>query len=326
MTNVAETKPLPRIYRSPDARVTAINHVLVCLDRSEASDGCLPYARFAAEAFGAATTTLFHVMSPSVGMHQPDRADPLQRAIEKREVALFLSNARTSLGVSPERILTCSAQGRPAEQIVVAAGELGADLTILSRHGEGGGCTPDLGSTVQHVLASSAGSILLTAPQSSARVPPNRILVPLDGSLRSECVLPIAADLARLHGAEVLLVHVVTKPTQTAVLSSPDDMRLVSSLASRVQTNAEAYLARIRARLLPDVRAVSTLVIRGTEERQALLDVAVQQAADMLVLTAHGSTCNLGRAFGSVASYLLAHARLPIFVFQDVSRDPIRQA
>jgi nucleotide-binding universal stress UspA family protein len=143
--------------------------------------------------------------------------------------------------------------------------------------------------------------------------------------LRSESVLPIVADLARLHGSEVLLVHVVTEPTSTAILSGPDDMTVALSLASRVQAKAEEYLARIRARLLPQVPAVKTLVARRAEERQALLDVAVDQSADMVVLTAHGTTCNAERAFGSVTSYVLAHARLPVFVFQDMphgARDP----
>jgi hypothetical protein len=67
-------------------------------------------------------------------------------------------------------------------------------------------------------------------------------------------------------------------------------------------------------------------VVRRTEEKQALLDVAAQQGADMLVLTAHGSTCNVDRAFGSVASYLLAHANLPAFVFQDMPRHQAGQA
>lgn len=81
-----------------------------------------------------------------------------------------------------------------------------------------------------------------------------------------------------------------------------------------------------RATLLSEVPVVRTLVLLRAEERQALLDVAAQQGADMLILTAHGSTCNAERAFGSVASYLLAHAQLPLFVLQDMPRgdlDPV---
>ena len=195
-----------------------------------------------------------------------------------------------------------------------------ADLTILSDHGAGGEDGCELGTTAQHVFALAPGSILLAQPTGSARVPPRRIAVALDGSVRGECVLPLVAELARHDGAEVLLVHVVTEPTATAVLSDPDDVQLARSLASRMQANAERYLSRIRATLLHEVQVVRVLVLLRAEERQALLDVAVQQGADMLILTAHGSTCNAERAFGSVASYLLAHARLPLFVMQDIPR------
>jgi nucleotide-binding universal stress UspA family protein len=150
--------------------------------------------------------------------------------------------------------------------------------------------------------------------------------VPLDGSLRSESVLPLVAELARFHASEVVLVHVVTDPTTTAVLSDPEDMRLALLLASRVHTNAEAYLAQIRARLLSNVPSVTPVVVRRTEDRQALLDVGAEQAADLIVLTAHGSTCNVERPFGSVVSYLLAHTQLPIFVFQDMPRARLDQA
>jgi nucleotide-binding universal stress UspA family protein len=130
--------------------------------------------------------------------------------------------------------------------------------------------------------------------------------------------LPVVADLARLHGAEVLLVHVVTESPATAVLSDPQDIQLARSLASRLQGNAEGYLTRLRERMIHEVTSVQTLVLRRLEERQSLVDIASQRGADMIVLAAHGSTCNADRPFGSVASYLLAHGRLPIFVVQDV--------
>jgi nucleotide-binding universal stress UspA family protein len=279
----------------------------------------LPHARFIAEAFGA-KITLLHVMPSPPGTHEASRADALDWEIAKREAAQYLSRTRTSLGPVPAEAVTELTQGYPAEQIIAVAREIGADLTILSSHGERGEHGCELGSTAQHVFALAPGSVLLAQPTGSAHVPPRRIVVPLDGSVRSECVLPLVAELARHEGSQVLLVHVVTDPTPTAVLSDADDVRLAHSLASRMQANAERYLSRVRARLLHEVPLVQTLVLLRAEERQALLDLAAQQGADMLILTAHGSTCNVGRAFGSVASYLLAHAQLPLFVVQDVPR------
>jgi nucleotide-binding universal stress UspA family protein len=301
------------------AGAAAVRHVLVCLDRSPFSDSCLRQARFIAEAFGA-KVTLLHVMPSSQGKSEASRADALEWQIGKREMAQYLADTRDSLGPFPGEVVTELTQGHPAEQIVVMAREIGADLTILSSRGESGEDGCELGSTAQHVFALAPGSVLLAQPTGSAHVPPRRFVVALDGSTRSECVLPLVAELARHNGAEVLLVHVVSDPTPTAVLSDADDMRLAHSLASRVQANAERYLSRVRARLLREVPLVKTLVLLRAEERQALLDVAAREGADMVILTAHGSTCNAERTFGSVASYLLAHAQLPLFVFQDIPR------
>jgi nucleotide-binding universal stress UspA family protein len=324
MVNLSELAPPKNHHDCPEARAAAIARALVCLDRSASSDACLPYARFVAEAFGAALT-LLHVMPPP-GTHEGNRADALEWEIARREAELYLDRARASLGVGSERVTTRLTQGFPAEQIVAVAREVGSDLTILASRGEGQGSASDMGGIAQHVLALASGSVLLIDPECPARIPPRRIMVPLDGSLRSECVLPIVADLAHLHGAEVLLLHVVTDPTPTAMLSNPDDMRLALSLASRMETNAEGYLARLRARLLRQVPVVQTVVVRRTEERQALLDVAAEHSVDMLALTAHGTTCNMERTFGSVASYLLSHARLPLFVLQDMPRSSMERA
>jgi nucleotide-binding universal stress UspA family protein len=302
-----------------------VRHLLVCLDRSPFSDSCLHQARFIAEAFGS-KITLLNVMPSSQGKSEASRADALEWQIGKREMAQYLADTRDSLGSLPGEVLTELTQGYPAEQIVAMGREIGADLTILSSRGESGEDGCELGSTAQHVFALAPGSVLLAQPTGAAHVPPRRFMVALDGSTRSECVLPLVAELARHNGAEVVLVHVVTDPTPTAVLSEADDVRLAHSLASRVQANAERYLSRVRATLLREVPLVQTLVLLRAEERQALLDVAAQEGADMLVLTAHGSTCNVERAFGSVASYLLAHAQLPVFVFQDTPRgdlDPV---
>ena len=323
MANIAEMESV-RSAVCPEARPSAIGHVLVCLDRSAFSDACLPYARFVAEAFGA-RITLLHVM-PSPDHHEPKRADALGWEIAQREAEHYLSHAKNSLGPAVPRSATQLTQGFPAEQIIGIAHELRADLTILASRGESGEWAPDLGSTAQRVLGSAGGSILLTYATGRPTVPPDRIVVPLDGSLRAESVLPLVVDLARVHGAEVLLAHVVTEPTSTAVLSEPHDMQLAIGLASRLYESAERYLALIRDRLASQVRAMETVVVRRPEERQTLLEIAVEHGADMLVLTAHGSTCNAQRRFGSVASFLLAHAPMPVFVLQDMPRAPLERA
>jgi len=306
-----------------DARAPSLDHLLVCLDRSALSDACLPWARFIAEAFRSKVTLLHVLPSPPVAHGRPDALD---WELAQREATHYLAAAQTSLRDASDQVVTRLEQGAPARRIVAVAREPDIDLTIIAAHGAGGENAPDLGSIAQHVLAFAAGSVLLAQANEPAHVPPRRILVPLDGSLRSESVLPIVVGLARRQSAEVVLVHVVRDPTASAVPSDADDMRVASTLAARIEANAEAYLGRIRARLLLQLGVVEVLVVRRPEERQALLDIAREQRADLLVVSAHGSTCNIDSAFGSVASYALTTSKISTFVLQDLPRGQRRLA
>jgi nucleotide-binding universal stress UspA family protein len=220
-------------------------------------------------------------------------------------------------------------QGRPAERIVTRAWEIDADLTVLSSHGEGGLGSWNLGSTTQQVLALAPGSVLVVPPDLTAmqHVPAKRVVVAVDGSLRAQSVLPEVAQLARFHGLELLLVHVVAEPKPTAVLAREEDLRLARELAFRLQAGAERYLSELRERLFAEVEHVETVVLREMDERRALLEVADQQNADLVVLAAHGATCDAERPFGSFTAYALAHSRLPVLVLQDLpvkERDSFR--
>jgi nucleotide-binding universal stress UspA family protein len=144
------------------------------------------------------------------------------------------------------------------------------------------------------------------------------LLVPLDGSLRSESVLPAAARISRAYGAELLLVHIVQEPLPTQVLNAHEDLQRVHELAMRLELSGSRYLQGLRDRLTHERTAVRTLVVRHPNERQALLEVSIREQADLIVLSAHGSACDPVHSFGSVTNDLLAHSQLPMLVLQDL--------
>ena len=322
MTDVAERPSDAVRHSASQAREHGIRHVLVCLDRSRLAETCLPHARFIADAFDA-RLTLLHVLASPEGDQPSTRPDALDWELTRREAEQYLTDIQVKLegeGVARQRVATEVTQGRPAERIVNLARTIGADLTLLSSHGEGGVGPWNLGSTTQQVLSLAPSSVFVAPPDSGAcwNVPAKRIVVAVDGSLRTQSVLPEVAQLARFHGAQVLLVHVVPEPKPTAILSTEQDLELARSLAARLQVGAEKYLSQVRQRLFAEVRSVDTLVLRDASERRALLEVTAQRQADLLVLAAHGATCDAERPFGSVAAYALSHARLPLLVLQDL--------
>lgn len=309
-----------------------IRRVLVCLDRSPFSEVCLPHAICISKTFGSALT-LLHVLEarherlgPRSGPHS---TDAVGWEITRHEASEYLERLeRQAAELSGRPVDVRLEQGHPAERITALARELGADLTVLGSHGEGGVAAWNLGSTVQQVLAVARGSVLVARSSSPApsTVCPRRILVPLDGSARTESVLPTATRIANAHGAELVLVHVVDEPQPTGVLRVAEDLELARELATRLESRARRYLQRIRDPLTREGMPVRALVLRHLDGRQALLELAKSERIDLVVLSAHGATCNAARPFGSVTAHLLAHSMVPLLVLQDLPEPELQRA
>jgi nucleotide-binding universal stress UspA family protein len=262
-------------------------------------------------------------VSEHPGLHTTDAVGwEISRQQAMVTLERFEKKARTA---SQRPVATLLDQGRPAERIAATARELDADLVVLGSHGEGNLPTINLGSTAQQVLSLTQSSVLLARAPGSAqeRFAPQRILLPLDGSPRTESTIPTVARLAKQSGAEVLLAHVVLDPLPTEVLRDADDLNIARELATRLESHARSYLSRIAEQLGHDVDRVRTVVLRNTDQPQMLLELLEKEHIDLVILSAHGATCNRERAFGSVTTHLLAYGPVPIVVLQDLSGDDL---
>jgi nucleotide-binding universal stress UspA family protein len=313
------------------AREHGIRRVLVCLDRSPFSEVCLPYALCISKTFGSALTLLHVLEAPherSGPRSGPRSTDALGWEISRREASEYLQRVeRQATELSGQHVDVRLEQGHPAERIAAIAHEIGADLTVLASHGEGGVAAWNLGSTVQQVLAVARGSVLVARSSSTNPTVASlkRILVPLDGSPRTESVLPIAARIAKTHGAELVLVHVVAEPQPTGVLRAAEDVELARELATRLEARAQRYLDHLRDRLAREGASVRALVIRRIDGHQVLLELMQTEQVDLVVLSAHGTTCNAARPFGSVTAHLLAHSVVPLLVLQDLPEPDLQR-
>ena len=295
-----------------------IGHILVCLDRSALSEAAVRHAVALARVFEA-RLTLLHVMeAPPASTSMPD---PLAWELARQEARAYLDAVRERTETLGPKTTTMLVQGSPAERIVSAAAEVEADLTVLASHGETDGRVQELGSTAQQVLALGHGSVFVVGRGPSSRGTPRRILVALDGSTRTECVLPTATRVARSYEAELLLAHVVSEPVPSAILTTGADLEHARDLSRRLEVAAERYLGQVASTLSRDHLAVRSVVLRETDERQALLELCARENVDLIIVSAHGSTCNPIRAFGTVSSYLLSHARAALLVIQDLGAD-----
>ncbi len=291
-------------------------HVLACVDRSRFSLWCVKQAAGLARAF-AARVSLLHVLERRPERRAPHAGDVPQWDVKTRESRAYVGWLQGKLErVLGEPVGTRVEQGCAAERIADLARELHADVTVLGRGSGGDGAA--LGRTSRHVLARARCSVFVGrgCPGAEARAGTRRILVPLDGSPRAEAALPAAARMANAHGAEIILAHVVRLPV--GLLPADEDVALARRLAERMESGAERYLARARGGLAPVARLVRCVVSRHSSGGRGLLDAARDARADLIVLSAHGSTCDTARSFGGVTEYLLAHGTVPLLMLQDL--------
>jgi nucleotide-binding universal stress UspA family protein len=315
-----DTKPRRQEAKS-FARHGGIGRILVCLDQSSFSDAALRHASSIAKTFGS-TITLLYVLQPAHETAVWHTTDVFSWEIARKEAGAYLEQLRAktaqATGLQVDWRLE---QGHPAERILSLARELGAHLIVLGSHGEGGARQWGLGSTAQQVLSVVRASVLVVrGPGGHAQdgAAPKRLLLPLDGSLRAESVLPTAARIARAQGAEILLAHVVAEPCMTAMLRADDDLDRARQVATSLESSAVRYLDDLRHQLGRQGLAVRTIVVRRADERQSLLNVVLAEGVDWVVLSAHGSTCNRAQSSGSVTTHMLAHSSVPLLVLQDL--------
>jgi nucleotide-binding universal stress UspA family protein len=319
-----EDRKFPQWSLSENAH--AIQRILVCVDQSPFSQACLQHGTAISKSLGAAIT-LLHVMEPAHERSGLHTTDVLDWEISRQEARAYLERLqKDATSASGRQVDIRLEQGHPAERIAAVARELDADLTILGSQGEHGVTAWNLGSTAQQVLAVAHGSVLIARSPSavSGEVSPKRILVPLDGSLRAESVLPTVVRIASAHGAELLLVFVVNEPTASGVLSAPEDIAIARDLATRLEAGAKRYLGGLRDQLRREGASVRTLVLRNADERQSLFELSQRERSDLIVVSAHGSTCNPTLTCGSVTAHLLLHSLVPLLVLQDLRDSELR--
>ena len=304
----------------------AIRRILVCIDHSPCSEAGLSHAVAISKSLGSAIT-LLHVMEPPHERSGLQTTDVLDWEISRQEESAYLERLeQQGTQASGRQVETRLEQGHPSERITAVARELDADLTVLGSQGERGAAAWTLGSTVLQVLAVARGSVLIERSCSASTGDgfPKRILVPLDGSLRGESILPTVVRLASSHAAELLLVFVVREPAPSAVLRAPEDLEVARELATRLEVSGKRYLEGLRDQLVREGASARTLVLRNADEKQSLVELSQREGSDLIVLSAHGSTCNSALSFGSVASHLLTHSVVPLLVLQDLRDSELR--
>ncbi len=143
-----------------------------------------------------------------------------------------------------------------------------------------------------------------------------RILVPLDGSKRSERAIPVAARIARAATGTVILVQVTELPSDFFTEGKYPSQMYPGDLIEEGKALAANYL--------DNVSKQSELVGLKTETRvehgdaaQSILAATEPLGVDLIVMCSHGYTGFKRWALGSVAQKIIPHSSVPTLVLRD---------
>ena len=304
-----------------------VRHVLVPLDGSALAEAALPAAAATAKAFDA-RVTLFHVLEEWA----PDTVHGHPHLTDEAEARAYLE-AVAQRPAFRDRVAEIHVHGirtaNVADSIMAHADELGADLVVLSTHGQGGLKGLLVGSIALRALGRGRTPILLVNPTPAGDAPPfacRKILVPLDGSETHEPALPVASRLARGWGAALHLVVVV--PTAGTLSGHRAATGILMPSATRAMLEiagqeAAAYVKRLESALSSEGLAATSSVSRG-EPVAALLEAAKAIDADLVVMATHARGALEGFWSGSLTPKLMQRLDRPILLVRAEGHDEAR--
>lgn len=308
-----------------------INHLLVPLDGSTLAECVLPHI-IAVAPVSNARVTLLHVMQQPQGERGTDPVDPIEWHLQKQNSEKYLDqivsqlNSSGVLGV--ERVIL---EGNPANTVIDFARNNNVDLIVLSTHGQSGLSGWNVSSVVQKILLRAYKSILLVrayVPASGAvtKVRYKRLFVGMDGSPRSEFVLPFAIGLAQYHKSQLILETIIEKPQPLSRFPlSPEDEELVNRFVEKNQQAASRYLQQLEAQFKQKDVKLKAHVSIGENAISLLHDMAEESNADLVLLAAHGSSGEKRWPYGSVTTSFIAYGNTSLLVLQDLPESEIHK-
>jgi nucleotide-binding universal stress UspA family protein len=127
----------------------------------------------------------------------------------------------------------------------------------------------------------------------------NHILIPLDGSLLAECVLPHVLTMARATNAYMTLLHVVELPHPII------DKQAVDPLEWHLRKQeAEEYLDRIATKLRSHNLKVEPVIMEGSPA-ECIIDFADNNGVDLIAVSSHGRSGLSGWNVSSVVQKII---------------------
>lgn len=270
--------------------------ILVPLDGSKLAEVALPYAEELAGRLGSEITLLSvseSAQAPEYHKHQIYLGKIIEST--KHHAQKYREQSEDKEIKTELEVLV----GHPAEEILSYADQADIGLIIMATHGRSGITRWAVGSVADKVVRATKSPVALIRakgawPDMRKKGILNKTLVPLDGSIESEAVIPYIKELAYKLKTEVTLLQVVAEP---------DD----------ASADVESYLEKM-VNLLKSEDITINYEIRVGAAAEEIIKLADEASVDMIAMSTHGRSGISRWTLGSVADRVLQAGNTPILL------------
>jgi nucleotide-binding universal stress UspA family protein len=275
--------------------------ILVAVDSSESSRNALHQA-FKLANEEKCWITVTSVVPPYEGEIELVGVKDIRAALRKPcEDAL----AEVEALAKTERMLvkTVCEEGEIHERIVDLADAENCDVIVMGRRGKRRIERSLIGPVTARVIGYTQRDVLVVP--SSTVIGWKKIVLATDGSRYSAFAAERAISFAKSYGGELKIVSVVDVPAEFYA----EAPQAVDDLVRK----AKGFVAEVKKQA--DAEGVKAETFVGESEAfEAIINLAKEQKADMIVIGSHGRTGLRRLLMGSVAEKVIGYAPCPVLV------------
>lgn len=140
------------------------------------------------------------------------------------------------------------------------------------------------------------------------------ILIPTDGSERSQNAVRTGVDLAKLHQAKVTGIHVIPDYHLLIAYEGAFDPVTEERIEEEARDRAERYLEFVRNTAQAAGVPCDTVCETSDHPYDAILKTADARGCDLILMTSHGRKGLAAVLLGSETRKVLTHSRVPVLV------------
>jgi len=313
--------------------------VVVPLDGSELAEEVLPHVAEMirgrdSQVYLLSVTPMMRGVASSIVDSHPNAGE---RQRVEQELKKYLRKVGRRLEPVAAEVEVAVRFGRPADEVLAFADNVGADLIAMTTHGRSGIRAWIFGSVADRIMRGATCPVLLVrAGQAQLRTTYQRILVPLDGSELAEQILPyvkafirspqslgLVSDRVPGRGAtRIFLISVLTTGlgdrTVALLTSYPPGLQLSTTALRYAEVEMQRYLRSVAA-VLRDHGAIVHVEVRQGAPADEILDYAAEVEADLISMTTHGLSGLSRWVYGNVAGKVLQGSYSPVLLVRPTS-------